>query len=91
MAYSTRELSRLLRRLGYEEDRKRGKGSHVRFYLEHDGKIIRVTTVPRASDEITPGTLGAILRQVGISQEELQAIRARRFTEKDYLRKLGLG
>lgn len=63
---TSRELLRRLRRLGAEIITGRGKGGHVTVRL--DG---RVTFVPTGTGEVPPGTLGAIVKALGLRQEQL--------------------
>lgn len=61
-----KEIVRALERAGFQIDRTRG--SHV-FLKHHDG---RVTSVPVHSGEtIGPGLLRSILRDIGMTAEEL--------------------
>ena len=63
---SGRELIRALERAGYEVDRQ--KGSHI--VLRHVDPPHRRLTVPDHK-EIKKGTLRAILRQAGLTPDEL--------------------
>lgn len=63
------ELVRVLAKFGYEAVRQ--KGSHVRLRHSTDAKKLPVT-VP-LHDEIAFGTLRRILRDVGITVEQLIA------------------
>ena len=63
---SGRELIRALEKAGFEVDRQ--KGSHV--VLRHVDPPYRRLTVPDHR-EIRKGTLRAILRQAGLTPEEL--------------------
>ena len=47
-------------------DRKRGKGSHVSLYF--DGKH---TIVRNPKDELKTGTFNAMLKQLGLSKNEI--------------------
>lgn len=47
-------------------DRKRGKDSHVILYLGD-----KRATVRNPKDELKTGTLGAMLKQLGIKRDEL--------------------
>lgn len=60
------DLVAVLVRLGFEQ--RPGKGSHV--VLTRLGPPRTFTTVPMHR-ELDRGTLGAILRQTGVSREEL--------------------
>ena len=63
---NSRELLRRLRRLGAEVVADRGKGGHVQVRLGD-----RKSHVPTGSGEIPPGTLAAILRQLGLRRDQL--------------------
>lgn len=63
---SGHELIRALERAGYEVDRQ--KGSHI--VLRHVDPPHRRLTVPNHK-EIKEGTLRAILRQAGLTPDEL--------------------
>ena len=66
---SGREAVRVLRKVGYEQDRQRG--SHI---------ILRQTAYPHRRivvpdhKEIAKGTLRAIIKQVGLTVEEFKAL-----------------
>lgn len=60
-----RHLVRALKRAGFAEHHQRG--SHL--YLRHPDK--RMTSIPMHPGDIPRGTLGAILRQIEITVEEL--------------------
>jgi predicted RNA binding protein YcfA (HicA-like mRNA interferase family) len=66
---SGKEVVKALSKIGFEVVRTRG--SHRR--LKHsDG---RITTVPvHSNEDLRPGTLHAILRDVGIDRDELQKL-----------------
>ncbi|HNR24608.1 MAG TPA: type II toxin-antitoxin system HicA family toxin [Candidatus Bipolaricaulis anaerobius] len=63
---SGHELARALRRLGYEEDHR--TGSHI--ILRQAASPHRRLTVPDHK-EIAKGTLRAVIRQAGLTVEEL--------------------
>jgi len=63
----TKELLKALRKLGATEDRGRGKGGHI--FVTLNGMT---TTVPTGKGEIATGTLVAILRQLGLTKQDLQ-------------------
>ena len=67
MRYS--ELTRRLRRLGVEYYGP-AKGSHEVWIWEE--KQLRVNVPHHATREIPPGTLRAILRQLGITEDDLR-------------------
>ena len=48
-------------------DEKRGKGSHVTLYLGD-----KLTIVRNPKDELKTGTLHAMLRQLGLTPDDLQ-------------------
>lgn len=66
------ELIRKLKKLGKKRgievyvDKKRGKGSHVTLYFGD-----KVTIVRNPSDELKTGTLKAMLKQLGVEENEL--------------------
>ncbi|MFA6223429.1 MAG: type II toxin-antitoxin system HicA family toxin [Desulfomonilaceae bacterium] len=62
MNLTARQLKKVARKLGYQI--KEGK-KHVLVY----GVSGLITTIPRG--RIKPGTLAAILKQMGMSKEEL--------------------
>jgi predicted RNA binding protein YcfA (HicA-like mRNA interferase family) len=90
VGYSTRRLSELLQRLGYCEDPGSGKGSHLRLYFDYGGKRRRATTLPQGREEISEGLLQAVLRQTGLTKQDLAEIKAKRLGKEEYLRRLGL-
>jgi len=61
---SSKEVVRLLREHGFEEDRQ--KGSHVVFYHPHNG---RRAVVPLGKKNIPIGTLRSILKEAKIDFE----------------------
>ncbi|MBI3361353.1 MAG: type II toxin-antitoxin system HicA family toxin [Chloroflexi bacterium] len=64
-----RELTRKLRRLGYELYRQ-AKGSHEIWWSP---KTRRRTTIPNhGSNPIPKGTLRRILKDLGLTQEDLK-------------------
>lgn len=64
---SARKLLRALGRAGFEVVAQRG--SHIRLNGRRHGRM-RVVIVPNHA-EIAPGTLQSILRQAGMTREEL--------------------
>lgn len=64
------KLIKALEKAGFVKVRQRG--SHV-VLKENDGGIIRGCVVP-LHDELAVGTLKGIIKQAGISQEELAAL-----------------
>jgi len=65
---SSKELIKTLRRAGFEDAPKRGKGSHKALVKSAPG-ITRLVVVPDRKT-IPKGTLRAILEQAGLSKEE---------------------
>ena len=64
---SGKELCKILEKLGFEKIH--GKGSHMRF-KHSDG---RRTVVPvHGNEDLGPGLLLEILKQVGLSREDLE-------------------
>lgn len=64
---STREVIRVLQKVGFSYAPKRGKGSHLAFYKEESGKK-RLVIVPQRK-EIPKGTLLSILEQAGLTRD----------------------
>ncbi|MFH1140105.1 MAG: type II toxin-antitoxin system HicA family toxin [Chloroflexota bacterium] len=66
-----RELTRKLRRLGCEFDR-RARGDHEIWI---NNSTHARTTIPNwGSQDLRPGTISAVLRDLGISREEFERI-----------------
>jgi len=65
---SSKELIKALRRAGFEDAPKRGKGSH-KALAKSAPNITRLVVVPDRKT-IPKGTLRAILEQAGFSKEE---------------------
>ena len=64
---TSNELLRLLRRAGARVVSDRGKGGHVMVVLGG-----RTTFLPTGSGDVRPGTLRAILRDLGVSLDDLR-------------------
>ena len=62
-----RRLRRRATRLGVDHDEKPGKGGHLK--VRHDGKP---TVVPMHSGDLPTGTLRAILRQLALTEQDLE-------------------
>jgi mRNA interferase HicA len=66
------EFIRRVKHLGKERnvkvtiDKKRGKGSHITLYYGDNRTIVR-----NPKDELKTGTLTAMLRQLGLSHQDL--------------------
>jgi predicted RNA binding protein YcfA (HicA-like mRNA interferase family) len=70
---STTDVMRALRRVGFIDAPSRGKGSHHALTRTDSGGIVRLVIVPERKD-IPIGTLSAILRQAGLTRDELLAL-----------------
>jgi predicted RNA binding protein YcfA (HicA-like mRNA interferase family) len=68
-SYSTRELARCLRRLGFVEEPRRGKGSHRWFVFVLDGLKTR-TMLPAERQDVPPKTYTVMLKQIRLHQSE---------------------
>ncbi|KUO72784.1 MAG: hypothetical protein APF81_00750 [Desulfosporosinus sp. BRH_c37] len=67
---SSKEMVALLKRLGFEEIRQ--TGSHKLFsHRQND----RNTIIPMHSKDLKRGLIKAILKDIGISDEEYEALR----------------
>ena len=68
---TAREVLRALAKAGFVE--KRVSGSH--YLLVHQNDAARAVTVPyHGARDLKPGTLRSIIRQAGLSIEELRAL-----------------
>jgi predicted RNA binding protein YcfA (HicA-like mRNA interferase family) len=67
-----RELAKRLRQLGCEELRQ-GKGSHRVWHNPTTGKVAAVPDW--GSRDLVPGTVRAIIRELGISRREFGSIK----------------
>ena len=82
-SYSTRELARCLRRLGFVEEPKRGKGSHRWFtFLLNDQKTR--TMLPAREKDVAPKTYASILKQIRLHQSEFLRGCKRQLSEAEY-------
>lgn len=67
-----RDIAKRLRELGCQE-LARGKGSHRKWYNPLNGQV---TVVPDwGSKDLAPGTVRAIIRELGLSREEFGPIK----------------
>jgi predicted RNA binding protein YcfA (HicA-like mRNA interferase family) len=66
---SSKEIIRVLLKIGFEYAPKRGKGSHIAF-VKKDNNKTRLVIVPDRQ-EIPKGTLLSILEQAGLSKDDL--------------------
>jgi len=69
---SSKDVVRVLRKAGFSDAPKRGKGSHLAFYRERQGRKSLVI-VPKRS-ELPRGTLTAILEQAGLTRDEFMRL-----------------
>jgi len=67
-----RELAKRLRQLGCEELRQ-GKGSHRVWYNPATGKA--AAAPDWGSRDLAPGTVRAIIRELGVSRSEFGSIK----------------
>lgn len=65
-ALKPREIIKIIERNGFELDRVKGS-RHISYHKE----TIRRVVVPLHNKDLPKGTLAAILRQAGLSREEL--------------------
>ena len=66
--YRPGEVTRILNHLGWEFDHQ--TGSHAIYQRPGHGTV----SVPRHRGEVRPGTLGNILRQMGMTRAEFDRI-----------------
>ena len=71
-ALSSRRIIQALRKIGFVEAPKRGKGSHLAFVRRESGGT-RLVIVPHGHD-IPRGTVLAIMEQAGLSRDEFIAL-----------------
>jgi len=69
---SSDDIMRVLKKAGFSYAPKRGKGSHIAFYKEREGKKWLVVVPKRR--EIPRGTLIAILEQAGLTRDEFSKL-----------------
>ncbi|RKX28278.1 MAG: type II toxin-antitoxin system HicA family toxin [Verrucomicrobia bacterium] len=65
---SSRQLTAALRKAGFRDAPRRGKGSHIALF--RPGETPRLVVVPLRKT-LPTGTVRGIIRQAGISREEL--------------------
>ena len=70
---SSRQVIAALRRAGFEEAPRRGKGSHHALVRRDPDGRVRLVIVPERSDRPT-GTLHAILDLAGLSADDLRRL-----------------
>ncbi len=67
-----REVDRILRKLGFTEDPRRGKGSHRVFVRPSDNRTV---VLPWHRGDVKRGLLHQILKDLGLTVEEFLALR----------------
>jgi predicted RNA binding protein YcfA (HicA-like mRNA interferase family) len=67
---SSRQLIAALRRAGFEDAPRRGRGSHRALMRRDPDGPTRLVIIPERRD-LPRGTLHAILQQAGLTQEQL--------------------
>jgi mRNA interferase HicA len=65
-----REVEKKLRRLGCEEIKRRGGGSHRRWYNPTVSPIIIVSVPDWGSNDLKMGTLRAVIKNLGFEWDE---------------------
>ena len=63
------EVARALAKVGFVEEM--GRGGHRSYYRERDKRVL---TIAWHSGDLKRGTLAAILKQAGLSQDEFIAL-----------------
>ena len=66
---SSRHIESVLRKLGFEVDERRGKGSHKIAFYRLEGKIVIRVVLPDSND-IPKGTLASIRRSLKLESDE---------------------
>jgi len=67
---SSQRLLAALRRAGFEDAPRRGKGSHHALMRRDEDGRVRLVIVPERQD-VPRGTLHAILQQAGLTPEQV--------------------
>jgi len=68
-AVSSDDVTRVLKKVGFEYAPKRGKGSHAAFYrIDENGRKLLVIVPKRR--ELPNGTLLSILQQANLSKDD---------------------
>lgn len=70
MPPKTKKVARRPERLGFRPLPRRGKGSHV-VYVHPDGRRV---VLPMHAGEVPYGLYKAILKQIGLTEEEFEGI-----------------
>ena len=69
-ALKPKELLKVLQRLGWEIIKQ--KGSHIQ--LKHLDKPNYRVTIPYHNEDLAPGTINSIIKQMGISKKEFEEL-----------------
>lgn len=80
---SSRELEAALRRVRFEIDRRRGKGSHKMAFFRREGKILVAFPFPDVA-ELTPGTLGSIRRNLKLTRQQFSRFLSHDLSADEY-------
>ena len=70
---SSREIEAALRRIGFEIDPRRGKGSHKMAFFRREGKIVIAFPFPGSGD-VAAGTLASIRRSLKLTAQEFKSL-----------------
>ena len=71
---SSKQLITALKRAGAQEAPHRGKGRHRAFVRLDENKNIRLIIVPHPVKDMPKGTVRAILKQAGLTINELREL-----------------
>lgn len=87
--WKPRQVIRALRRLGFTQDKRRGKGDHIWFYKRvtclHGEKHTMVTMVDPGVDDIPYGTMNRICDAIALDDEQLYKAYKGEYTEEMYV------
>jgi hypothetical protein len=86
MALKQHELAAALRGKFALREVGSGRGPHFKFVLESEGRVLAYVSVGRHRDEIKPGTLANIARQLGVNSAQLRAMCACTISREEHLR-----
>lgn len=86
--WKPRQVIRALRKLGFTQDRKRGKGDHIWFYKRviclGGEKHTIITMVDPGVDDIPHSTMGYILDALALDDERFYKAYTGEYTEEMY-------
>jgi len=80
---SSRDIEAALRRIGFEIDPRRGKGSHKMAFFRREGKVVIAFPFPDAG-ELTPGTLASIRRNLKLTSVEFGSVLRKDLSASEY-------